>query len=151
MRQPASACQPDHRKLPTAQTAGPIASILSQSKRYFCPHVPFLFLTLPAPSSRDYFHLQCLAFFFVKVETFDTSQCLTRHTEPVIRNIKHVQVLYKVSVIVSKCATRCAIVVIYRLRTLLHVRITSGFSRDSAYGLDIISASQTKLRLKFYR
>ena len=34
---------PDHSKQPTAQTAGPIASILSQSKGYFHLHKPFLF------------------------------------------------------------------------------------------------------------
>ena len=68
-----SACQPDHRKQPTAKTAGPMACILSQSKSYFHPHEPFLFqiMILDLHHHHDYFHLQCLAFFFVKVCTFD--------------------------------------------------------------------------------
>ena len=38
------ASQPNHRKHPTTQTtAGPTASILSQSKGYFYLHKPFLF------------------------------------------------------------------------------------------------------------
>ena len=39
--QPASL--PDHRKWPTAQTTGSIASILSQNKGYFRLHEPFMF------------------------------------------------------------------------------------------------------------
>ena len=39
----------------------------------------------------DYFYLQCLAFFFVKVQTFDGF--LMFHTESITHNIKHVQVL----------------------------------------------------------
>ena len=38
-----AACQSNHRKRPTVQNADPIASILSQSKGYFCLHEPFLF------------------------------------------------------------------------------------------------------------
>ena len=34
---------PNHRKQPTAQTADPMASILSQSKGYFHLHEPLLF------------------------------------------------------------------------------------------------------------
>ena len=52
----------------------------------------------------DNFHLQCLAFFFVKVQIFNGFLVFSHHTEPVTHNIKHVQVLYKINVIVSKCA-----------------------------------------------
>ena len=62
-------------KQPTAQTAGPIASggHTIQSEGYFRLHEPFLFRKwfLLCATRRDYFHLQCLASFFVKVWTFD--------------------------------------------------------------------------------
>ena len=37
-----SACQPNHRKLPTTQTTCPIPSIVSEGKNYFRSHKPFL-------------------------------------------------------------------------------------------------------------
>ena len=48
----------------------PYNPILSQSKVYFRAHKSFLFQQILALHHCDYFHLQCLAFLFIKVQTF---------------------------------------------------------------------------------